>query len=417
MFEIIVFLFYSFLFCSSYAADAEELQKLFKIGLELQESNHLCPWGIDEESVQNKPIFSVKKGDRHLWDITIDWNDLEFVTNPFSNLEEDLFDSAIESIHIACDTLSALSKEFKETNGSVTFKKWRVLLQKKLNDLYIDLYTVDFTFDREGDALGSLMFPSTIDGSFTVKFQPQVTIQHKLTQTIPLVLGLCSSFLTQEHDGFCLNLGDPKDKQGIQQIIDEVINNCFPINTERQFECAKKTTPEKGFLFLHMLTCFGLVASIDSTQEEDNRVRQVLDWYEESGQVNAKALLGILSRRPFSLMWNEIKPGQSYLPLLEEHLSVESRQSLSERFCCINYGELYFNQDGSRCNLAPYFPDLVDGSTNQVLLEKGVLSTSMLRQSTLQSTTVTEAFSSYFDKMMRSIDGDDCINDNDVTNI
>jgi hypothetical protein len=136
MFEIIVFLFYSFLFCSSYAADAEELQKLFKIGLELQESNHLCPWGIDEESVQNKPIFSVKKGDRHLWDITIDWNDLEFVTSPFSNLEEDLFDSAIESIHIACDTLSALSKEFKETNGSVTFKKWRVLLQKKLNDLY-----------------------------------------------------------------------------------------------------------------------------------------------------------------------------------------------------------------------------------------------------------------------------------------
>jgi hypothetical protein len=131
MLNIVIFLFCYFFFCACHAADMEEPKKLFKIGLELQESNHLCPWGIDEEGVQNTPIFSVQKGSRHFWDITIDWQDLEFVTSPFSNLEEESFNSAIESIRIVCDTLSELNSESGMV-GAVTFKKWRTRFQQKI---------------------------------------------------------------------------------------------------------------------------------------------------------------------------------------------------------------------------------------------------------------------------------------------
>lgn len=407
MFNIIIFLFYSFFFCSYYAADLEEPKKLFKIGLELQESNHLCPWGIDEKSVQNVPIFSVRKGDKHLWDITIDWQDLEFVTSPFSNLEEDLFDSAIESIQIACDILVQLSRG--EAIGGVTFKKWQVQLQKKMNEKFPSQYFVTFTYQGNAGALGSLI-PSTGAQFTAAKFQPQVTIQHKLTQTIPLVLGLCSSSLTAESDGFCLKLNEKPGalSDDIEVLINQVIKGCFSskINEPGQFIIQRETTPEEGFLFLHMLTCNSLVASINPTPDERSRVEGISEQYfKKGGQVNAKAFLGVLSRRPFSLMWQEIVHNHPYTQLIEECVNQEFKQFLSERFQYVNYGEIYFNGDGSRRNLITYFPDLVDGDTNQTLLKNGVLSTSMLRQ--IPAVTSMNVFTDYFDKVIASIDSVD----------
>lgn len=409
MFNIIIFLFLCFFFCSCRAAEIEEPKKLFKIGLELQESNHLCPWGIDEESVQNIPIFSVQKGDRHLWDITIDWQDLEFVTSPFSNLEEKIFDSAIESIHIACDVLVQLSSG--ETIGKVTFKKWQVQLQKKLDENFPSEYFVTFTYQGNAGALGSLI-PATGAQFTAAKFQPQVTIQHKLTQTIPLILGLCSSSLTAGLDGFCLELSEKTgiSRDNIEVLINRVIKDCFSskINESQQFIIEKKTPPEEGFLFLHILTCLSLVANIDPTPDERSRVEGIsYQYFNKGGQVNAKAFLGVLSRRPFSMMWQEIRTAQSYASLVERLINEEFKQFLFERFQYINYGELYFNRDGSRLNLTPYFPDLVDGDTNQTLLENGVLSTSMLRQISSQAVTMKNVFSDYFDKVIASIDSVD----------
>ena len=238
----------------------------------------------------------------------------------------------------------------------------------------------------------------------------QLPIQHKLSQTIPLILGLCSSSLAIQQDNFCLSLGYPKTLNVIKdtkEIINEVIRNCFSskVNAHQQFIVQKETSPEEGFLFLHMLTCWSLVASIDPTQEEGSRVEEVLKWYREGGQVNAKAFLGVLSRRPFSKMWQDIKPGQSYLPLIDNQVKPDFRQSLSERFQCINYGELYFTHDGSRQDLTSYFPDLAANEDSKTLLRKGVLSTSMLRQSTTQREMLSDVFTSYFNAMIASIDG------------
>ena len=408
MFNII--LFYFLFFCSCHASDTDEPKKLFQIGLELQESNHLCPWGIDEKSVQNIPIFSVKKGERHLWDITIDWQDLEFVTSPFSNLEGENFNSAIESIQIACEVLSELNRELNGMIGGITFKKWRVRFQQKLNEWPPDQYIVSYEYKGESDALGSLIFPSSIKNKFIAKFQPQVTIQHRLSQTIPLVLGLCSSSLTTPQDNLCLFLSDAERlnvEKDTKEIINEVIRNCFSskVNAHQQFIVKKGTTPEEGFLFLHMLTCWSLVASIVPTHEERGRIDEVLEWYREGGQVNAKAFLGVLSRRPFSKMWRDISPVESYSPLIEGQVNSDFRQSLSERFQCINYGELYFNHDGSRRDLTQHFLDLTGHEASETLLRNGVLSTSMLRQSPTQRVIITDVFSTYFDAMIASIDG------------
>ena len=447
-------------YCADTRANDFPTENLFKIGLEFQESHHLCPWAIDEKSVQNEPIFWVKRNGNPLWHITIDWQDLEFVTVPFSNLEEDLFNSAIETIQIACDALSQLSLKFIDISGGITFKKWRTHFQNELEKIHKGLYTVDLAYAGDADSFGSIIFPFT-GNAFAAKFQPQVTIQHNLSHTIPLILGLCTSYLTVQNDFYCLDL-DAKENP----LILDVVRNCFltRINEHNQFTIPKQTSSEEGFLFLHMLTCLSLVSNVRLEQNDQNRICEVLDWHREDGQVNAKAHLSILSRRPFSMMWKDIKTQMpvvissmtdsmnvldlaestilsanmsaseqenammeessnfttvstsscihdlSYKHLLEEQLSQHFKTHLAQRFQWINYADIYFNKDGSRCDITSYFPELHEDADCQLLLKNGIVSTSMIRESRArkmsngQLSIMGDIFTNYFDDIVRSID-------------
>ena len=63
----------------------------FKLGFEFQESSSLYPWALNNNSVQKKSIFSFHLNERakELWHVEIDTNDIEFVTSPFLNTEQD----------------------------------------------------------------------------------------------------------------------------------------------------------------------------------------------------------------------------------------------------------------------------------------------------------------------------------------
>lgn len=98
-----------------------EQDKKFKIGFEFQEANHLCSWAKDMIDIQKKPIFTVSKNGRKLWTLVIDWQDLEFVTEPFTNNEWSELEECIESIELACNILKILIEKYKK---EVSFKKW-----------------------------------------------------------------------------------------------------------------------------------------------------------------------------------------------------------------------------------------------------------------------------------------------------
>src|SRR3990167_8833764 len=75
----------------------------FKIGFEFQETTKgpgLCPWALDNNLLQKKPIFHVHTQDEHreLWHLVLDTSDIEFVTPPFTCDEGDLLNRAIDSI-------------------------------------------------------------------------------------------------------------------------------------------------------------------------------------------------------------------------------------------------------------------------------------------------------------------------------
>lgn len=453
------------LFCLSlayaYCAETQttdfQTEKRFKIGFEFQEIHHLCPWASAEKCVQNEPIFRVSKNGSPLWHITIDWEDLEFVTEPFSNLEEDLCDAAIETIQIACAVLSQLSLNSTKI-GDVTFKKWRTHLQTELERIHEALYTIDFTYVGNADSFGSIIF-SNPGSKFLVNFQPQVTIQHSLSYTIPLVLGLCASSLLMQDDFYCLDIDTVEDPR-----IVDIIKHCFPdkINESGQFIVSKHTLSEEGFLFLHMLICLSLVSNVDIHQTDQDRVSEVVDWHYKGGQVNAKAHLGVLSRRPFSMMWGDIKTQQSigsllsttssigmldlterttqsvglcayeskqcreeavgtgfstslsrdvsYAGFVTQHINIDFAERLAQRFQWINYADIYFTQDGRRRNITSHFPELGDEGSCTLLLENGIVSTSMIRESYVKKrsngevVTMDNIFTHYFDEIIRSID-------------
>ena len=85
-----------------------EAIKTFKMGFEFQ-TQPLCPWAQGIKKLKTEPIFRVKKKKRTLWDLTIDWNCLEFITTPFCNSESNLLKECMESMELSLDVLTNLN--------------------------------------------------------------------------------------------------------------------------------------------------------------------------------------------------------------------------------------------------------------------------------------------------------------------
>lgn len=386
------FLLLSVVHVSLYAQSADpaastEQSQLFKIGFEFQESHHMCPWAIEAPEIQSIPIFSVCQGDRVLWDLTIDWQDLEFVTMPITNNELDILKITMCSIQIACNALVELNEK-ANSNADVTFKKWvnyfAKLLQghddptiKRLSIKQHPIYSL---------SLGSFKFPAPYGSRFNFEFQPQVTIQHHLESSINLCLGLLVEDITYQEDRGVIEV----EKSGILKYF--VQNNPL-FSTENvhadSVSFQKRTTPQEGFLFLHMITCIDLTREKRpevvpcgdlniSCSTEQTQTMCLLHF--GGGQVNAKSSVNFLSRRPFSSMWRDIETNQSYAIFLTEKVKKEFLDALTTKFDQINYGEIFFTEEGKRMDLRQCdFAQQLQDPNIQFLLGQGTLSLEFIR--------------------------------------
>lgn len=391
--------------------------KLFKIGFEFQDANHVCPWAINCHEIKDKDIFCVRnKEGRLLWKLTIDWQDLEFVTEPFSsNQEEDLL-LAMETIEIACDVLQKLARN--SSNGQVSFTTW-VQGFNKMRPANVAPIKIPNDIARY---LSKIIFKVPVGKTMKdveIKFLPQVTIQHHLSDTLNLTMGLFASDLVDAGGAYKVNTIKSKLASFGSA---EVIKNCFPLgdrlrdavcvpvsasapDSSSDFFYKYKTTKQSGFLFLHMMTCAGLAkhAKADLNKAIDLIYDTVFNG---TGQVNPKASIRLLSRRPFSSMWRDIRSVgefQSYEKLVKARAEPGFLDKFNDAFKCLNYGEIY--------NSFYRYPDLkvahfdVDDKIHNLQV-KGVVSTSMLLLSKNYAIKqkVQDVFAHYFEDVIKSVD-------------
>ena len=391
-----------------YAADTEKFR--FKIGFEFQEDNHLCNWAKERRDVQKIPIFIAENANQEkLWHLEIDGEDIEFVTPPFSSEEEEgeKLQISLQSIDISYKKLYSM-KDWKKSNfrdaPDITICEWlyginttdmpqkkqfEIAFQKNQNSKLKDKLQeieesakglVDSLFFLNIQIVPERLFEQIKGSRFSNRnckpsFTPQVTIQHFLRDSIPLMV----------------TLSDRKTSQKFRAAL--------PFYSDKtRFLGQNYFSSENGILFLHALTITG-IEHYKSFEYHDivQSLNGIKRNFERYRQVDAKIYLDFLSRRPFSEMWQDIKDsvaGKSFSALYQERIIAanEHFKEAMRNFKFFNYAEEYYTNAFKRYDFldahASQFPEGLGvsnvSSPNSAdsplsfFLENGILSTGMI---------------------------------------
>ena len=379
---------------------------------------------------------------KHLFHIEIDGSDIEFVKDAFSNQERRYLkmctEGTVSSLNLLGTILNSPDNPLKRT----TFKTWADALKPYLNSLQLGFkyksgfsnetlledmiiqaplkpvltqeQIRDYFFLKEifelyklskTDAfINCISFYCQINpikfADWVPVFSPQATIQHPLSFTIPLYLSLFgeNAYLQAclPHRDVLLKISKTKTQETLWEYFNELCIN-----------------PESGLMFLHALTL--LCMTPDKRYTDGSLLAETLQNYELYDQIDAKGRLPLMSRRPFSAMFQEIQQQET----LEEEYSYEGGGSSEEEysykilfqkamekgnnlfmekiklFHMTNYGQQFFGSDGKPIDLSSYLMCFTEGFRNFIderfekreeykgvlstLLKNGIITTTMLR--------------------------------------
>ncbi len=311
----------------------------FRIGIELQENHRLFPWGLDDNRLQKKPVFSVyqKASNSELFHVEIDTDDLEFVTPPFSYKEKDLFFQSMITIHKAVDILGSSSNFYSWVKKLEGIEE----IYLKQHQLFNQIKLYAFQFHGKWNPSPDKWKPS---------FAPQVTIQHKLAATIPLYFSLF---------GFSgINILPFKASVPCRDLYLKVFAD--PCREDLPMLAQQYTTPISGLTFLNALTLVCLTPA-DSTISDELLLEETLVAFLQTCQVDAKMRLSLLSRRPFSEMLRDIPRNNETDYTNFFYYSMTHKDNGNNQFGeffnvpndlkKINYGEQFFDDNGKPLSL------------------------------------------------------------------
>ena len=238
----------------------------FKLGFEFQEASGLCPWAINENNVQKKPLIFFKnkiinnEKEEILWHVEIDSSDIEFVTKPFTYKEKDSLKNTINSILESINILKDFQKE------KIYFDEWYLALEKKYSNQY----------EKTNKLKNSEEFFMLIPKNWKPQFSPQATIQHPLEYAIPLYFSLFG-FNSPYMINFSASL----------PFRDIFLEAQQTANSENYLKCIEGYQQKmNGLVFLHALTLVSMGSNIDDTDE--NFLEETEEQFKTSNQVDPK---------------------------------------------------------------------------------------------------------------------------------
>jgi len=340
----------------------------FKIGFEFQEIGGLCPWALNDITVQRKPLFCMPTEGRAnpLWHVVIDTNDIELVTSPYTDEERPLLQGCLDTLFNAFQFLKA-NLEARET---ITFDDWIVGIPGVQ------------TLPDYGLVHDKLIIKPP---KWAARFAPQVTIQHPLEWTIPLYYGL-----------FDLDCSDMVSFSASFPYRDSIVK-AFKERESKKLhgifvDAGKKIN---GLVFLHALT-FVQMSPVDETDGRE-ALEETLESLDNCYQVDAKMKLTLMSRRPFSAMHKDISesltvPYEDYFrdSILSCNKQFVTFAEVEKLFCFSNYGDQFFDPDTKSvkslealAGLPPFTGEFFSSNDDLIrrLLSQGVITTAMIRNS------------------------------------
>lgn len=370
----------------------------FRLGLELQEISGLCAWALDNNSIQKKSIFVVnnQKG-KKLWHLEIDSGDIEFVTVPFSSDQRESLGKCIEGIYRSLLILTAMLEKAE----SVTFSQWIELTQKNLREIGCFLGDgVIKVYEKQ------LRRPSI---GWKAVFNPQVTIQHPLECSIPLYFNLFGFDRPNYTMSFVASLpGLDLLKDAMKKGSGEKYTRIFQSYVNQKIF---------GLGFLHALTLVQMTPDEDSTDKM--LLAETLSSLKTAQQIDVKMKLPLMSRRPFSLMCEQIgfkgEYTKFFFSMFGYNQSFYSSYKVPKLLDRTNYAEQFFDdktgQKRPRSIVLSYLDEEFLRENQDVvvsLLAQGVVSTTMIRNFkkniSVGGTTIADVFKEYCLYAVKSVD-------------
>jgi hypothetical protein len=377
----------------------------FKIGFEFQESNGLCGWAKNDFSIQKKALFNTyRKGSKKpSWHVVIDGDDIEFVTRPFSDKKGKLLDECLQSILSSFDILKNIIKE----SGGASFKQWtdEMVRQGQLQEAPFFIERTEFYKVVEYKII------KPFSPQWKPRFTPQATIQHSLSYSIPLYFSLFGfnspSYMFQfsaslpVRDAFLKSHSKAQEEADSSELAKWIDGYSNKLN---------------GLVFLHALTLVQMTPDEDT--DDTKLLEETRNFLDSSSQVDPKLKLTLMSRRPFSAMWQDLKLdiNGTYYKYFEYVMSLNSSFKafhVPTLFNRTNYAEQFYGFDSPR-SLMDFLPcfDKKFYETNQEilkeLLKQGVLSTTMIRNfrddALIDTTfTITQIFANFYENAINSV--------------
>ena len=403
----------------------------YDLGIELQEVSGLCPWARKNRLVQKRPIFKVNAYGIFAWRVEVDGNDIEFVTEPFSHNQRNVFQKCICDIQIAVGCL----REIKAPKFS--FGDWIDLLRKEQMDIFYtdnDLANNDICVPQVG---------------WKPVFAPQVTVKHPLEWTMPLYVAMVMS-MPKQIKGDVINKCESFNEVLLRSTL-PFLKHLKVRNTSENAELLFNLYHNKllGLMFINALT---MEAIGSSDQSDDEAIKGIFDSCQLYGQFDAKMRLMLMSRRPFSQMYFDIDGDQALVALIEMASPLCVEESLAanssyvdvfraimmsddndykdsiELFYRAAYGEQYYEENGSPVDLSSlkselsedlrvgrdlpvqlaYREKLISCTPNMIyiegLLRDGIITTTMLRDLSSRISYLQKYFAKgYYEDVLESI--------------
>lgn len=360
----------------------------FRLGIELETGILLPELVTKYHKFQKTPLFYCCNGQgKKLWHVEIDGLDIEFVTMPFSHLNEvELGECSSSLQEAACILLSLVNSE-----NEITFSQWLQVLKSKIQNL--EWHSNELFHCLENEIIQWKEGYQNWDGLL----QPHATIQLPLQRVVDLVFDLFAE----------------------DQSIISILEGALPFRTmedcDAYFKVDAKVRSRKqfqnkldGLMFLQALTFLDLTLPAFAHDETELAERLVHDDI-YCQEICPKMYLHVMSRRPFSDMWQQLESNQSgYADLFKERMKnnmlfsslstlndyyngrkvsrSDKTDGVPDNFWKVSYGQEYYwgeneeSQDLTSILKPDYFKKgEISEESLEYYLKNGIISTSMLR--------------------------------------
>lgn len=439
-----------------------------RVGFEFQLEGSLCsPWSL-HQSLQKREIFCCEWNSRKLWHIELDGTDIEYVTEPHALQDTDTIKLCINSILEANKKLvEVVTRVDEHENASIGY--------------WYDIFSQSYR--KDGICICALPFLDGIKSqeikqipNWEPRWQPQLTIQHQLSKTIPLCRCLFResaviSEIVEKDTPNSLALNEKSSiaglvflqnhaLQGIKRSFDSPLNEdtvflkhvavavCQVRNDVGENRslpdllkdkkvvdlvnnpqlCAVISNPMYALLRPSLLGYLELSRSpqvksllSELSSRKDGYVdslllmHKTLQDYNFAHQFDAKRWTHFMSRRPFSIMYQDIINSQDHASLAAVH-SYETYVDLFNKSVKVasfslrtNYAEQFYDKNLDIMNLewlVHYFPIELQGDLLSSVLKEGLLSSCMLSCMNVEKAIADKVISSELGDMVKLIGND-----------